>query len=163
MVRSEPSNPGVRFPPPLLFAGGLGIAALLHRSAPMPLWRGERPLAVVVIAGVSIAAGLGCIAWGLETFRWVRTGIIPNQPATQLVYAGPYRFTRNPMYLGMSTLYLGVTVWLNTLWGLLLFPPVILVLRRAVIDREERYLKHAFGAEYDEYCRRVPRWLGPRP
>jgi protein-S-isoprenylcysteine O-methyltransferase Ste14 len=161
MSEPELSTPGVRFPPPLLFVGGLALGALLHRLAPLPLWRGEWPDAVAFFAGMLAGGGLLSMFSGIAAFRRASTAIIPNRPASRLVHTGPYRYTRNPMYLGLGLLYLGMGLSLGTAWTLLLFPLVIVVLRRAVIDREERYLQHAFGAEYDEYRRRVPRWIGP--
>lgn len=73
--------------------------------------------------------------------------------------SGPYRFTRNPMYLSMTMIYLGITLLTNMLWPLLLLPFVIVVLQAAVIRREEKYLKEAFGEAYEAYCNRVRRWF----
>jgi protein-S-isoprenylcysteine O-methyltransferase Ste14 len=75
------------------------------------------------------------------------------------VTGGPYRRTRNPMYVAMTLLYLGASLLMNGLWPLLALPVVLAALTFAVIRREERYLSSAFGAEYDAYRRRVRRWL----
>jgi protein-S-isoprenylcysteine O-methyltransferase Ste14 len=93
------------------------------------------------------------------TFRRAKTAIIPYQPATQLVESGPYKFTRNPMYTGMTLAYLGGTALLYSLWPLLLLPVVLTALMRLVVDREEAYLGHAFGSAYDDYRSRVRRFL----
>jgi protein-S-isoprenylcysteine O-methyltransferase Ste14 len=85
--------------------------------------------------------------------------IIPNRPASTLVTHGPFRLSRNPMYLGLSLVYLGVTLLVNSVWPLLLLPLVIAILQPTVIRLEERYLGARFGTAYDEYCRRVRRWL----
>ncbi|HSU14089.1 isoprenylcysteine carboxylmethyltransferase family protein [Longimicrobium sp.] len=154
------ANAGVRFPPPLLFVAGLALAALLDRLRPAPLWHGGgRPVAFLVAAAVLLGAGAVWMAWGLITFRRARTAVIPNRPASSLVTGGPYRFGRNPMYLGMTTAYCGATLWLDSAWAIVMLPIVIDLLHRLVIRREEAYLADAFGAEYERYRGRVGRWL----
>lgn len=155
-------SPGVRFPPPIIFVAGLATAALLHSRWPLPIWPPARPFVLLLVAYALVLAGLAWMAWGLITFRHARTAIFPNHPATRIVTAGPYRFGRNPMYLGMSAVYWGVALWLNSLWAVLIFPVVIALLFRFVIRREERYLAQAFGVDYERYRGRVPRWLGLR-
>lgn len=154
-----PAHPGVRFPPPLLFAAGLGAGWMAHRAWPLPLLgSGGRTAALLLGWGAVAAAGV-LLAWAMISFARARTAIFPNQPARMLVLGGPYRFTRNPMYLGMLLLYLGGTLLMNTAWTLPLLPLVLWILHRAVIRREEGYLAAKFGPEYDEYRRRVRRWL----
>jgi len=161
MSENHPSGPDVRFPPPLLFVGGLAIAALLHSQWPLPIWPQPRPEWLLVLAYVLLFVGLVWMAWGLITFLRARTAVIPHHPATRLVTGGPYRYGRNPMYLGLSAVYWGITLWLNSVWAVLLFPAVIVGLLRFVIRREERYLRDEFGEDYERYCRRVSRWFTP--
>jgi protein-S-isoprenylcysteine O-methyltransferase Ste14 len=97
--------------------------------------------------------------WGLATFARARTPIIPDRPARQLVSHGPYRISRNPMYLGLTSLYTGLALVLNLAWPLVLLPVVLLTLTATVIVHEERHLRAAFGATYEDYCRRVRRWI----
>ena len=104
-------------------------------------------------------AGLALVAWGMLTFRAAGTAIIPNHAASRLVDSGPYRFTRNPMYTGLTIAYLGGMLIVNTLWPLVLLPVVIVLLVRLVIQREESHLAESFGAEYADYRARVHRWL----
>ena len=154
-----PSNPGVRFPPPLIFAIGMLLAYLVQRAWPVPFL----PLSLRGLAlgfgWMLIAGSAAFMAWAMLTFRRARTAIVPIRPATALVCSGPYARTRNPMYLGLTLVYLGTTVLLNSVWPLVLLPVVLFLLRRFVIDREERYLAGAFGSDYAEYQRRVRRWL----
>ena len=159
MDGSAPAHPGVRFPPPLLFVFGLGAGWLLHRAYPLPLLEGgARPVAVVLgWSGIVLWAML--TAWAIASFRRARTAVIPNRPATMLVLGGPYRFTRNPMYLALILLYLGVSLLINSLWTLLLLPLMLFLLYTAVVRREERYLAAAFGQAYRDYQTRVRRWL----
>ncbi len=81
------------------------------------------------------------------------------KPASRIVDKGPYRLTRNPMYTGMSLVYLGAMLLLNWGWALVLFPLVLILLYRFVISREEAYLTSEFGEEYLAYCRKVRRWI----
>jgi protein-S-isoprenylcysteine O-methyltransferase Ste14 len=117
----------------------------------MALWRA---LGWVVIAG-----GLVLALSAVATFRRARTSMIPNRPATVLVTSGPYRFSRNPMYVSLILLYTGAALLANTWWPLALLPLVLLALYRSVIVREERYLAEAFAETYAQYRSRVRRWL----
>ena len=147
---------GVPLPPPLIFVLGLVAGGLVElvRPTSVPPW----PVTVPVVV-------LGAVAWlvldGESSVRFKRAGtaVIPFKPTTALVTDGAYRFTRNPIYLGMGALYVALAVGLGLLWSFLFLPLVILAVDRLVIVREERYLERKFGREYVEYTRRVRRWI----
>jgi protein-S-isoprenylcysteine O-methyltransferase Ste14 len=155
------NNPGVRFPPPLLFLGGFGIGWVIHRwLLGVSITPAVLPDEVRVFLGWALfAGGAVLVAWGMLTFARAHTAIIPNRPASAIVDHGPYRFTRNPMYVGFTLAYMGGALLLNTAWPFAFLPFVLLALSRLVIAREERYLTEAFGASYTEYRSRVRRWL----
>ncbi len=155
---SPPQHAGVRFPPPLLYVAGIAVGVGLHRWWPLPMTAGASP-GRAVGAAICLLAYVALFFGSFAVFRRARTTLIPNRPAAALVTAGPYRFTRNPMYLSLVALYLGVTLLANTWWPLLLLPIVVFAVDRVVIAREERYLAHAFPAEYEAYRTRVRRWL----
>lgn len=141
-------------PPPLLFAAGLALGAALDRA--LPLAAPPRiPWAGIVLA----AAGLGLILWAGATFRAAKTTVLPYGRATFLVPGGPYRFSRNPMYLGMGAIYAGLALATGGVWAYLLLPLVLVTLHRGVIAREERHLEARFGEAYLAYKARVRRWL----
>lgn len=156
---SAPANAGVRFPPPFVYVLGIVGGWLLDRWAgALPITPGPsrmRDVVSILFALVYLALFVGALA----AFRRARTTLIPNRPATAFVTRGPYGFTRNPMYLSLVALYVAVALWLNSWWPFLLLPIVVLVIDRAVIAREERYLGAAFPAEYGAYRSRVRRWL----
>jgi protein-S-isoprenylcysteine O-methyltransferase Ste14 len=152
-------GPGVPFPPPFVFVAGFLLGWWLNTRLEFTI-DGRGAGVVQSAAGLaSLAAGLGLMCWGIVTFIMARTAVIPTRPARALVVRGPYRFTRNPMYLGMTFAYVGLSALLNQAWPLLMLPLVLLTLQMAVIGREERHLRAAFGPQYDDYCRRVRRWV----
>ena len=158
-VRVPLSNPGVFIPPPFFFVAGIGAGWLLHKYlVVLPIPRILSGFASVFGVGL-LTIGFFMMAWGLVTFHRAGTAIIPHHRASRLVVSGPYRFTRNPMYTGLTIAYIGVSALLGTAWPLLLLPVVLFIVFRFVIQREERYLGDAFGAEYAEWCARVRRWL----
>ncbi len=161
MSTNGPAHPGVKFPPPFLFVGALGIAWLFEsRLARFRFVTGGASTSALDTAGgVLMGAGVILILWGMLTFVRARTAILPIRPASRIVDTGPYRLTRNPMYTGMSLVYLGAMLLLNWGWALVLFPVVLILLYRLVISREEAYLTAAFGEEYLAYCRKVRRWI----
>lgn len=158
METSSPPHAGVRFPPPFLYAAALAVGLLLQRWWPLPLTTGRSP-GRLVGAAVALLVYLLLFGSAFAAFRHARTTLIPNRPAARLVTGGVYRVTRNPMYVSLVALYLAVTLWANSWWPLVLLPLVLLVMDRAVIAREERYLAAAFPGEYAAYRARVRRWL----
>jgi protein-S-isoprenylcysteine O-methyltransferase Ste14 len=147
---------GVPVPPPLIYLAGLLLGWGLERLVPTP----DLPRPAAVAAGVIGAAAAGVL--GLPAIqRFIRhgTAVEPWKPATALVTTGPYRFTRNPMYVGMACAYAGVALAFGLLWALLLLAVVLAVVDRLVIAREERYLDRLFGEDYRRYRGEVRRWL----
>ena len=89
----------------------------------------------------------------------MKTAVNPDQPPTFLVTTGPYRFSRNPMYVGLTLLQLGFALTFNSFWLVLTLVPTLLIMSRGVIDREEQFLATMFGQTYIDYRNRVRRWL----
>jgi protein-S-isoprenylcysteine O-methyltransferase Ste14 len=97
--------------------------------------------------------------WSLWLFHRHDTGLLPGQETRAIIEEGPYRLSRNPLYVGLLALYLGLSLLTPTFWGLMLFPAAVLLLLWGAIRPEERFLHDRFGAPYDDYTRRVRRWL----
>jgi len=150
---------GVKVFPPALYLGGLAAGFLLHWLWPLHLVSPGAVLVPRVVGGVLIALGLSLPIWATATFRGVGTTPNPTRPTTALAFEGPYRYTRNPMYLGLALLSAGIALAANALAPLLALPIVLWLVRRQVIDREERYLEAKFGEEYLRYKGRVRRWV----
>ena len=156
---AEPNDRRIRFPPPLIVAITLGTAFLVHRSWPTHILDGSRA-GGVRIGGILLAAlGLALILSALGIFFRAKTTPLPWGPTSSIVTRFPYTLTRNPMYLGLAIVSLGITLWGNSLWPFLFFPMMIAVLQTKVIEPEERYLEARFGDEYRAYRSRVRRWL----
>jgi protein-S-isoprenylcysteine O-methyltransferase Ste14 len=151
-------NAGVRFPPPLVYLLGLVAALLINRAVRLPLAAPE-PGWMFKLGILMMVAGALFSAWGIITFRRHGTAVIPFHPASTVVRSGPYALTRNPMYVGMTTFFIGGGFLLDTWWAFILLPLVVLLIDRQVIAREERYLASAFGAEYEAYRSAVRRWV----
>ena len=153
-------GPNIR-PPPAIFVGGFLIGLLLDGFVASIGFVSDaaatRPLAIT--GWVLVWLGFAVSLTGVLTFRLAGTTMFPFAPATTLVRHGPYRFTRNPMYLGATVTYVGFALVLNTIWPVILLPVVLWAMVRYVIRREEAYLERTFGAEYVEYKKNVRRWL----
>jgi protein-S-isoprenylcysteine O-methyltransferase Ste14 len=154
---SAPDVAGVIALPPLIFLGFLVAAVVLEAVVPVPVLAGQalvRYLAGVVLA----AAGFAIIFDATRRFVAAGTNIPPNLPTTALVVDGVYRRTRNPLYLGTTLVYLGLSVAAGSLWAIVLVVPLLWVINVGVIAREERYLERKFGDAYRGYKARVRRW-----
>lgn len=148
--------PGVIMLPPLLYVGTLLLGLSFHWLWPLHVTNARWSwIAGAVIAVMSIVLG----GWASITMRRSGTNIMPTKPALAIVSNGPFRFTRNPIYVANATVYLALALIFNTLWPFLLFLPMLLVLDRGVIRREERYLEAKFGDAYLAYKSRVRRWI----
>ena len=156
MTDKGPDNPRVFSPPPLLFASAVAGGALVDGALP---GRSDL-LGLPQFAGYAFAlAGMTLIAASLGLFRRHRTRPEPWQPASALILSGLYRYSRNPMYLGMASLSLGCCIFFESKVAVLLVAGVVFFIDRFVVAREEAYLSRRFGSGYDEYKRQVRRWL----
>lgn len=158
-AHGTPDTAGVVARPPLIFLGFLGIGfaldAFLH-------W-GLLPHAAIGLrypGGAALAVlGLALVLASARRFRKHGTNVETWKPTTALVTDGPYRFTRNPIYLGLFAIYLAIAVLLDNPWILVLGVPLFLVMRYGVVAREEAYLERRLGEDYRRYRARVRRWL----
>ena len=155
---AEADHPGIPLPPPFLFAGPFFAGLALQHWRPLPLltrephWEFLLGLAGQAVGGLLIAVTL--------FFFWRhRTSIIPDKPALALVQDGPLRYSRNPLYLALTLIYLSIAVGCNYFWPLVFLPLALWLINRIAIAREEKYLARRFGADYLDYQRRVRRWL----
>lgn len=151
-------GPAVPFPPPLLFVGGFALGVVASRVWPLAFpW--SMSGASVAVGLLLVAIGVALAITGVFTFRRAKVAVYPNRPARNLVTHGIYQYTRNPMYVGMTTAYLGGVVMTGIVWGLVMLPLVLLALYAVVIRREERHLTERFPDEFREYSKQVRRWL----
>ncbi len=152
------TSAGVVVPPPLIFSGGLAAGVLLDRFVigwTTSLSGMPRYLPAVLLIGI----GAALIAAALGLFRRAGTRPEPWQPSSALVTGGLYRYTRNPMYLGMALCHAGFALAFASPTALILLIPVIAVIQYGVIAREERYLAATFGTPYRLYQTKVRPWL----
>ncbi len=155
---AERDSPGVRVPPPLIFVATLGVGAALDHVVFKGMTIAAAPVRYI-LGALLAACGVLAIALALNLFRRAGTRPEPWQPSSAIVETGVYRYTRNPMYLGMALLYVGLALILDSLSSLALLVPLLIVIRYGVIGREEAYLERKFGEPYRLYRRRVRRWL----
>ena len=149
----------MRLPVPWVFVLtyliGVGLEILFpfgHRSA-------QVLLVSKIGGGVLFLIGAAIAAWGLFVFHKAHTTTVPGESSTKLVISGPYRFSRNPMYLGLIFAYVGEAGLLTQVWPLLVLPFGVAYVNGVVIPVEAAQLKEDFGNEYEQYRARVRRWI----
>jgi protein-S-isoprenylcysteine O-methyltransferase Ste14 len=160
MAEGRPRGPNVWIPPPLLYAIPFATGMVVQHFVPIRIVSGDGPARIIDLVGAAeifIGASLG--AWAVRTFRRLLTPVFPMHPALALADDGPYALTRNPMYLGLAIVYLGIALVANAFWPLLLLPEAIVLTYLFAIRREEAYLAREFGNTYADYRARVRRWI----
>jgi protein-S-isoprenylcysteine O-methyltransferase Ste14 len=150
------ARPATLLPPPLIYAAVLFVAWWLNTQWP---WALELASQGQISAWVLIALGMAGFAWALSAIWHHRTTVNPYKAASTLVTDGPFRYSRNPIYVSDWLVYAGVTLWLRTLWPIVFVPLVWVLMRYFVIAYEEAHLQAKFGASYSDYCSRVRRWI----
>jgi protein-S-isoprenylcysteine O-methyltransferase Ste14 len=142
--------------PPLVYLTSLVIGALIHLATPFPFV----PRTLTVPLGVSLVViAIALFSSSVAKFRAAGTPVPARRPTTAIVRTGPYRFSRNPIYLAFSLFQLGIAIWVNSVWLLATLVAAVTLIHFNVIPREERYLERRFGAEYLDYKDSVRRWL----
>jgi protein-S-isoprenylcysteine O-methyltransferase Ste14 len=157
MTENGKDTPGIVMPPPLVFLVALAAGFLLDRAVPVNLDPAPAP---VRVAGLALLVLGGALMFaGLRTFMRAGTAFRPDHPATRLLTAGPFRYTRNPLYIALTLVYLGIALAAAKVWPVATLVPALVVIRYRVIAREEAYLERKFGDAYRDYKSRVRRWL----
>lgn len=152
----SPDRPVIIAPPPLIYLGGLLAGLALNFFARAPFL----PPPLILPVGLAlILIGVVIITAAFRAMRRAGTTLDPHAAASVLVTAGPFRFTRNPIYLSFAVIYLGLAALANAGWALLLWPVVLLLIDRGVIAGEERHLAQKFGEAYRQYQQQVRRWI----
>ena len=148
----------VRFPPPLVFLAAIVLGVIVQRKAV--------PLSLLFAPGLRIAAGVLIVVCGVSLvvsarIWFTRTGQnpIPWKPTPELILHGPYRFTRNPMYVGVTLFVVGLGLAVNNIWISLFAVPALLAVHFIAVLPEERYLAEKFGESYRTFLARVRRYL----
>jgi protein-S-isoprenylcysteine O-methyltransferase Ste14 len=154
-MKIDADSARIKVPPPLVFVGALIAGVALGRV----LGRPEIPFLPDRSGWVLVVAGAAIILTATGLFRKAGTDSKPWKTTTSIVTDGVYRWTRNPMYLGMALIYAGLALVADSLAALLLLIPVVIVIQKEVIEREEAYLEAKFGTEYLTYKATVRRWV----
>lgn len=156
--QAEPGTdaPGVLVRPPLLYLAALGLGFGLDGGWPAAVLPGS---VQYVLGGALVVLGLATAALAIRRFVAAGTHVQTQKPSTTVVTDGPYRFSRNPIYLGLTGITAGIGIAADSPWVLLMLVPALAVMRYGVIAREERYLERKFGEDYRRYKARVRRWL----
>ena len=148
--------PNVKIIPPLVYLAGIIVGLLVSMWVPSKLLPNP---AVWIIGGILFLCGAVLVGSAILMFKSVGTTVRPDRASSSLVIAGPYKMTRNPMYLGLALIYLGIAIADQSIWALILFPVVLIIIRHWAIEPEEAFLQRRFGTEYDSYKAKVRRWL----
>ena len=138
----------------LVYLAGVGLETAFHRGGFIRDYKWLLPVGCVVFTLGAVLAG-----WGWVIFHRRRTTRVPGEASTTLVTWGPYRLTRNPMYVGLSLAYVGEAALLHQIVPVVLLPLMIAYLNWVVVPVEEEQLRVVFGEEYEQYRHRVRRWL----
>ena len=142
--------------PPLVYLVSLVSGAVIHFAMPLPFLPGTLalPLAVPVVA-----LAIALFSYSVAKFRAAGTPVPARKATTVIVRTGPYRFSRNPIYLAFSLFQLGIAICVNSVWLLATLVGAVALIHYIVIPKEEQYLERKFGAQYLDYKASVRRWL----
>lgn len=152
-TKKQKDSPNSLSPP---YHIGLLLGLLLHYVKPLRILESD----ALLLLGVSlIIISLVLFAVSLRSFAKANTSIDPRKETTFIVSSGPYKFSRNPIYLSYSILYLGITAFFNDFWFLILLVPILIIVHYGVIKREEYYLTKKFGEKYIKHKKSVRRWM----
>ncbi|MFI5153114.1 MAG: methyltransferase family protein [Chitinophagales bacterium] len=157
-MENRKDNPGVYIPPPLIYALTFILAVFLQKE--FPINDSFFHLQWTKMGGILLFGfALFFMLRSLRQFLQSKNTIVTILPAHSLQTNGIYAITRNPMYIGLAVLYLGLSCFLGNWWNIILFPSLLLIVQEYIIKREEKYLQRRFGQEFQDYKNKVRRWL----
>jgi protein-S-isoprenylcysteine O-methyltransferase Ste14 len=144
--------------PPVLIAAALALAMVLGRISPLA-WPGLDDLPARIVGYGLGGAGIVLVAWGAYTLHAARTTMLPHKGASRLISSGPFRYRRNPIYMGEVLIFLGLAELTHNIWFAIVAPLFAIAILRLAILPEERHLEERFGQDYLDYKERTRRWF----
>ena len=153
---NKKDNAGVIAPSPAIYLIAILIGIMINYFSPCSFMPKsfQLPLGLFFLFFALILMALS-----LREFKKAGTNVNPNKPSTTIITSGPFRYTRNPLYVALSFVLIGVGIWLDNIWIITMLVPVLILMHYGVINREERYLTKKFGDKYLKYKESVPRWF----
>jgi protein-S-isoprenylcysteine O-methyltransferase Ste14 len=149
-------HPNIKFPPPLIFLIFLILGIGLNSFFPLPLFQGFLKIVLgLIFSFLAIIIG----AYSFWLFKKNKTEVFPWKPTSKIIKTGPYKYSRNPMYLSIVFLGIGLSFFLSNAWILGMMIPFLITIDRLVVRKEEEYLLKKFGSEYQDYLTKVRRWI----
>ena len=142
--------------PPLVYLVALVAGIVMELAIPLPFL--SRTLAMP-LGALLVVIAVALFSYSVAKFRGAGTPVPARKPTTMIVRTGPYRFSRNPIYLAFSLFQLGIAIWIDSVWLLATLVGAVALMHYVVIPREEQYLEREFGAQYLDYKASVRRWL----
>ena len=155
VVSGQPDHPDLPYKPPLAYLAAIAVGAGMHHLWPMHARSDEWFLVGVAL----VALGAAVIVWAQVAFRAKRTPLEPWKATRAIVDGGPFAWSRNPVYIGFAIIQVGIGIWSDKLAVVVLVLVPVLLTSLVIVPREEAYLRRKFGAEYEDYCSRVRRWV----
>ena len=156
MSDSHSGVPNVKIIPPLVYLAGVVIGIVISIWIPTKI----APSSLAwTLGGTLLICGAVLAGSAILKFKNAGTTARPDRAASTLVVVGPYRITRNPMYLGLALVYVGIAIADQSVWALILLPVVLTIIQHQAIEPEEAFLERRFGASYIRYKENVRRWI----
>lgn len=157
MNTTQPRTPAILAPPPILYLVSLALAFAVNAFAPRPITAASL---TAQLAGAAFVLLSGAFArWAFVVMKMQGTSASPRKPSDALTTDGPFKLSRNPIYVAMTGLYFGIALLGNSFWPFLFLVPLLATMHWGVVLREERYLTHRFGEAYLAYKAKTRRWL----
>ena len=152
----DKDNAGVIAPPPAIYLIAILIGVMIDYFFPFSFMpeNFQLPLGLLIILLAAILMALG-----IREFKKAETNVSPNKPVTAVITSGPFRYTRNPLYVSLSFVLIGIGIWLDNIWIITMLVPVLILIHYGVVKREEQYLTKKFEEKYLIYRGSVPRWF----
>ena len=154
-VSGQPDHPDLPYKPPLAYLAAIAVGAGVHHWWPMRARSDEWFFVGVAL----VVLGVAVIVWAQVAFRAKRTPLEPWKATRAIVDGGPLAWSRNPVYIGFAIIQVGIGIWSDKLAVVVLVLVPVVLTSLVIVPREEAYLRRKFGAEYEDYCSRVRRWV----
>ncbi len=145
--------------PPVIYGIPLLIGILLNSFFSLKIFPEGTSTSLLILSWILVVFGFFIAGWVLSIFLKKGEDISPDRPTKIIITNGPFRFSRNPVYLSLNIVYFGISLILNNLWLIIFWPFAFLILRYGVVSKEEQYLERKFGKKYLVYKKRTRRWF----